>query len=444
MTTGVVSGDRSEVEEAAVRQGLPLYVWAFTLLVPLSMFTGQAGALGVPLPLDRLVLATGIGLLILTPAAWSRLRLRPVHVVMGVAVAGIALSAAATGVLLDQVALFALLDRVLVPFLLFALAPVVWSTPRRRALLVKVVVVTGLYLGTTALLEMVAPQLVWPAYIVDPEVGIQYGRARGPFVASEAAGLVLGMAGAVSALGVARLHGTWRSLAGLSVLLCTIGTALTLTRSIWLGTVLGLLAVCVLERRLRLPALVLTVSTALVGVVVVASVPTLQESFTDRATTSRSLFDRANTNAAGLRVVEDRPLTGLGWTRFAAGEGMDYIRQADDYPLTNVRIEIHNVPLSRAAETGLPVALAYVVAVLLSLVTPLLRHYDGEQHGWRLVAVASVLMWLTAAMLSPVPYPTANYLVWLLAGVAAAPVLTRDGGDPWAAVRPLSPPTPAR
>ncbi|MGJ7442266.1 O-antigen ligase family protein [Aquipuribacter sp. MA13-6] len=422
-----------EAQAVTTRQPwLPLYVWAFTIFVPLSLLSGNTAAAGVPLPLDRLAFAAGLGLLLLTPAAWQRLRLRPVNVFMVLAVLGVLISAATAGVLSDTTAMFALLDRIVVPFFLFCLAPLIWSTPRRRALLLRTLVLVGVYLGVTAVLEMTAPQLVWPQYIVDPEVGIQFGRARGPFVASEAAGLVMGTIAAASALAATRFTGWWRALAVMAVLLCLLGTVLTQTRSIWLGAVVALVVVCVLEKRMRLPALAIAVLVAVLGLSVVASVPSLSESFTERATTSRSVHDRENTNSAALRVIADRPLDGVGWTRFATDEGMSYVRQLDDIPLTNVRIEIHNIPLSRAAETGLPAATLYLVAVVLSLITPLLRRQHGDGAGWRLVALASAVMWLIAAMLSPVPYPTANYLVWLFAGIAAAPLLTRDGGDPWA------------
>lgn len=407
---------------------MPAYVWLLTLFIPLTLFSGYTDQMGLPLPPDRLFFAAGMGLLLLTPQAWRRLRFRWVHGLFVAAVLGVLLSCAMAGNLTQSQPLFALLDRVLLPFVLFTVAPVVWSTPARRDLLLRCLVAVGVYLGCTAVLEFVAPELVWPRYIVDPDAGIQFGRARGPFGASEAAGLVMAMTAAACGLAVARLAGWWRFAASVGLLAGVVGMALTMTRSIWLAAVLGLVVICYLERRVRGAALGAAVAAALIGAMVLLAVPSLTESFTERATTSRSLYDRANTNAAGLRIVAEQPLTGIGWQRFMH-DGIDYVRQADQYPLTNIRIEIHNVPLSRAAELGVPIALVYCLAVVASLVLPLMgRRRDREQEGWRLVAITAVIAWGVAAMLSPVPYPTANYLVWLYAGLVAAPFVTRDRG----------------
>lgn len=443
MTVSDTSSTGSTAEGTGARSahgygGPPAYVWLLTIFVPFSLFSGYTDELGLPLPIDRLVFAAGLGLLVLSPEAWRRLRFRWVHGAFLLSVLGIVLSSVMAGSITASDPLFALLDRIIVPFTLFTVAPVVWSTPQRRDLLLRCLVLVSVYLGVTAVLELVAPAYVWPRYIVDPEVGIQFGRARGPFGASEAAGLVMAMTGAASGLAAARFRGVWQLLAVLGFVACILGMALTLTRSIWLGAVVALMIVCYLERRVRAAALATTLVIVLVGALVIASVPSLIESFTERATTSRSLYDRANTNAAGLRIVADRPLTGVGWQRFVTDDGVDYVRQADDYPLTNVRIEIHNVPLSRAAETGVPVAAVYVLAVLGSLFLPVLgRRRDREHEEWRLVALVAIVSWGVAAMLSPVPYPTANYLVWLLAGVVSAPFFIRTVPLSTARVSPL-------
>lgn len=407
------------------REGMPAYVWFLTLFIPVTMLSGRYDDVGLPVPVDRLLFAAGVGLLLLTPEAWRLLRFTWIHALLLAATAAVVVSAATAGTLTESGPAFALLDRYVVPFTLFAVAPVVWRTPARRDLLLKVLLTMGVYLGTTGILEFVAPQLVFPRYIVDESVGIQFGRARGPFVASEAMGLVLVMTGTACAVAAARFRGGWRLLALVGVLTCVVSVTLTLTRSVWLVTVLTMVFVFVADRRVRLPMIGLLAAAAVAGSVLLAAAPTLAESFTERATTSRSLYDRANTNAAALRIVADQPLTGLGWQRFTR-DGVDYVRQADDYPITTVRIEVHNVPLSRAAETGLPAALVYVAAVLASLVVPLLRRGAGDLEGWRLVATSGVIAWGVAAMLSPVPYPTANYLVWLLAGLVAAPLVLRS------------------
>jgi O-antigen ligase len=196
---------------------------------------------------------------------------------------------------------------------------------------------------------------------------------------------------------------------------------LTLTRSIWLGAALGLTLAGLAAPRLRrwLPLVLVALGAGVV--VALATLPGLHEDATARAATSRSLQDRANTNTAALRIVEERPLAGVGWMRFI-DVSQDYVRQSDEFPLTNIHIEVHNVVLGRAAELGLPGAALWVLCLLAGPVAAAVRPLSGPRdvEEWRLVLLAALTCWVVAIMVSPVPYALPNYLVWLLGGLVAA------------------------
>ena len=132
--------------------------------------------------------------LLLLDRRTERLRWQDLYVLMALLVAIALASAAAAGTISRPLAQFALLDRIAVPFLLFMVAPLVFTTPERRDLLLKTVTLIGVYLGATAIAEMFAPSLVWPRYITDPSLGIHIGRARGPFVIAETNGMALALA----------------------------------------------------------------------------------------------------------------------------------------------------------------------------------------------------------------------------------------------------------
>jgi O-antigen ligase len=331
-------------------------------------------------------------------------------------------SALAAGSLRTSYGFFALLDRIVLPFVFFVVAGRVFGLARSRHLLLRVLVLLGLYLGVTAFFEVVGPHaLVFPGYVTDPDVGISFGRARGPFLASDADGLVMVVCGAAAGLAFVRWRGTWRLVALAASLACALGALLTLTRSIWVGAVLGLVLAGLAAPRARrwLPVVLVVVG---IGVVTALSVlPDLQQDAASRAADARSLYDRQNTNAAAVRAVEEHPLTGVGWMRFV-DVSADYVRQSDDYPITNIDIEVHNVVLGRAAELGLPGALLWVLCLVAGPVRAAVRRVADPPDiaGWRLVLVASLGCWLVAIMFSPVPYPLPNFLVWLLGGMVAA------------------------
>ncbi|WP_432493789.1 O-antigen ligase family protein [Kineococcus auxinigenes] len=432
------SGEDAAVQAAERLDGVdgprrPLYLWCLLGVVVCNVFSGHWDTFHLPIGLDRVFFAGAVVLLVLDPWAWrrTRLRFRPVHLAMLAMLVIAVLSAAGHSTLLSTYGLFGLLDRLIVPFLLFCAAPVVFSTPERRDLLLRTLVLLGLYLGVTALLETLhAYSLLFPSYIGDPDVGIQFGRARGPFIASEAMGMACAACGFAAAAAATRFRGGWRALSVLVVLLACVGVMGSLTRSVWVGTVLGVVVAMAGARRTRrLLPLVLGVGAVLV-LAMLTFVPGLRETADARAGTTNSLMDRQNTNAAALRIVDAEPLTGVGWMRFIE-VSHDWVRQADTYPITNVNIEVHNVVLSRAAELGLPGAAAFLACVLLGPVRSLVqRGYPDDQPdliAWRSLSSGVVVGWCVTIMLSPASYPLPNSLTWMLAGIALIPHLTAPG-----------------
>ena len=422
------STTRAAGADAPAPTSTPAYVWCFLATIVFNIFSGHWDRLGVPLGLDRIAFAGGVLLLALDPWAWKqrRLLLRPVHVAMVALLALATLSAAGHGTLLNTYGLFALLDRLLVPFVMFCLAPLVFDRPAHRALLLKTLVLLGLYLGVTAVLETLKMwSLVFPSYIGDPSVGIQFGRARGPFAASEAMGMACAACFFAAALAATRFRGAWRLLSLVVALLSAGGVLMSLTRSVWVGLVLGALVVMITTPALRRYIPVALAGGAAAVAVALAVVPGLQASVLERAGTSRSVLDRYNTNEAALRIVEQEPLTGVGWVKFL-DVSPEWVRQADTYPITNVEIEVHNVVLSRAAELGIPGAALFVACILLGPCRAVLqrRYDDAELVGWRAVSTGMTAVWGVTLMLSPVPYPLPNTLTWLLAGIALIPYVS--------------------
>lgn len=419
---------------------IPAYVWLFLGSTALNVFSGNSGLMGFPVPPDRVLLLGSLMLLALEPRR-DRLRGVPVYVVMAILTLWTAWSALTVGTLTTANGSYALLDRIMVPFLMFAVGGLIFSSTRRRDLLLQTLTVVGLYLGVVSVLSMVGPQrLVFPRYIMDylanSPMAKNDPRAVGPFLSSEANGMALALcAFAAALLWIRTRNAGWRALVLITIPASTAGLILTLTRSSWLAAVLGVVLVGLfVPGARRWLALVAVLGTAALGAILVA-VPSLMELATGRLTTSRSLYDRANTYEAGWRALAEQPLFGIGWSRFI-DIGTEWVRQAPDYPITTVTIEIHNVFLSRAVETGIPGALLWIAIVVMGPLTILwrARRSRGELRLWWLFLLFALVVWFVPSMTSPNPYPFPNYLMWLIAGIAGRTVLvhnltTKTGDD---------------
>lgn len=398
--------------------------WPLSLGLAAAAFSGHWQDMGIPVAVDRLLLLSAIAAVVLREArARSHaLRSEPVHWLLAVVGLYALVSAVLVGTLDDEVSRFALLDRFsLVAFGLFFVAPVAFRDPVDRQILLGVLVALGAYLGLTALVETVGPRgLLFPRYIDDPTVGIHFDRARGPFTESVGNGLVMTACGI--AAGIAAV--TWRDrrlrgLAALVVGLCALGALLTLTRAVWLGAVVGtvaLLASTGQTRRFLGPALVLGLVTVLAAFAVIPGLGGRAEA---RTNDDRPLWDRQNSNAAAARMLSERPTLGFGWGEFRL-ESLAYYRQGPDYPLTFVT-DVHNVYLSNAVELGVLGASLWLLALLIAVVTGIRLRGPPELRPWKIGLVGVAAGYLVAAGTTPLAFTLPTLLLWTWAGLARGP-----------------------
>lgn len=422
------AADEVETGEPAedAKERLPAAAVLLSLALAAEIFSGNWGNMGMPGAVDRVLIVLGLGAVVLGgQRAMSdlSLRLRPIHILLLVAATYATVSSIAADTFGISKARFALLDRFgLIPFVLFCLAPIVYRRARARRFLLGTLIVVGAYIGLTNLFESLGiTALVFPKYISDPNVGLHFGRARGPFVEAVADGLSLYMCGVAAAIGLTVWKKRWVQSACILVIgLAGLGILLTVTRAVWVAAVAGTLAVMLVmkpTRRYVLPA----VAVGALGVFLAFQlVPGLQSKADTRIQDERSVWDRYNTNSAALRIVEAHPLFGVGWQTFPA-KGADYMRQADTYPLTGATLEVHNVFLSHAAELGLVGSLLWSVALFAAVGGAIVRRGPPELAPWRAGLLAVFIAFLVVANFGPLSYPLPNALLWTWAGIAGGP-----------------------
>jgi putative inorganic carbon (HCO3(-)) transporter len=404
----------------------------FSLAVACSIFSGYSSLLHLPIGPDRMLFALGVVLL-----CWQYLldarepggrrlpvsRFTATHWLALLAACYAIVSALAVQTLTQRSSFFGLLDRFgLVPFAMFFLAPLIFRTHRQRMILVTTLVCVGAYLAFTAAAEFThLNALVFPRYILNPDLGIHYGRSRGPFLEAVANGLALQECGVAAALAVV----LWRRrlarvIAAGVALACAAGILFTLTRAVWIGAAASTILVMATApqlRRLLIPAVVLGVLS--IGIAF-AAVPSLKDRADARAQSQGPVWDRYNTDAAALRMIQEKPAFGWGWDSFVT-EGTAHLRQARTYPLTGAGLNVHNVFLSHATELGLVGFALWFGAFAGAIGGALFGPVESALRPFRIALVAIASCWVIVANFGPLGYAFPTLLLWTLAGIIRGP-----------------------
>jgi O-antigen ligase len=399
---------------------------------------GQIGAGGVPL--DRLLFVFVLMQVFLRSPGAARmppLRLRSIHLLLGLTVLYLLASAAAAGTLTSESGGLPVLDEFgVTPFLAFLLAPSVFAGRRERNLLLAVLVGLGLYLGLTAIFESLGPHgLVFPRYIVAIDAADPAERVNGPFQSSVAEGCALFACAVAAAIAFTQWHGERRRwLAALSGAACLFGCFATLERGVWIATLAGIVAASLATRtgrRWLLPGL-LVAAVAIVGAL--AASPSLSEKASARAGYERSVWDRKNQTAAGLRMLETRPLFGFGLGRYK-DDSLEYFRQPANYPMTGrVAIDVvgepeviqplHNLYLGYAVELGLVGFSLWLASLLWGVGGAIFAPGPTELRQWKLGLLAIAVFLFVVTAVNPNQPPFTSLLLWTWAGVATASVFS--------------------
>jgi O-antigen ligase len=399
----------------------PAYTLCLAFL--LSPFSGHWQNLGFPTGVDpdRFLLCTAIVQVIFRAPAMRnrpRFRLTAAHAFLAAAVVYVIVSGLHAHTLFQKAPLFKLVDSFgLIPFLIFLVAPVAFRTPRHRSLLLATFVVMGFYLSLTTICEIAGiDAFVFPKYILNPHVGIQFGRGRGPFTDAVANGFA--MYCCLIASGIAWV--TWRrssvrAFAALTGLLCFIGTFIAVQRSVWIGAAAGTIIMMMATsglRRYLLPAAAVGVCALLAAL---ALIPSLGGLVSSRANEVSTVYDRQNLTVAAVNMIEAKPLTGFGWQMFQSSSQL-YFRRSQNFPLTATTLGIHNFLLSYGVDLGLPGLTLWLGGLLLGIGGALLTRGPPDLAPWRIGLIGVFVIFLVIANSIP-PSLFTNLVPWLWAGV---------------------------
>ncbi len=290
----------------------------------------------------------------------------------------------------------------------------------------------GVYLTLTALLEISGQwALVFPRYIADPDVGIHFGRARGPMLQSARLGTYLIVCGAAAVALIAQA-GPWRRCGVLLAALCAplvlAAIYFTYTRSVWMGAALAVLTALGLGLRTKWRILLFATAVAFGGAVVVLQGDKLIafERGSSAADTRQSTYMRASFAYVSWLMFQDKPLTGFGFGQFPQ-ESPHYLSdRSTTLQLEQIRGYIHhNTLLSLLVELGIIGLLLFLAVLVYWLRSAWLLWRDPELPKWvrghGLLFLVALAPYSLQLVFREVSYsPIENSLVFFLAGTVCS------------------------
>jgi O-antigen ligase len=286
----------------------------------------------------------------------------------------------------------------------------------------------GAYLAINGIFEHFGPYaLVWPKYILDPHIGIQFERVRGSFASSEALGGALTVTFLFYALYITWVGRRKRSWAYAILVITPVVIYTTNQRSAWVGfsLCLGLLALAKTKMRPLARTLVA------VGVLVFLSGVAIHLSFWQSQTlfsTRQGTIDyRRVNNLTTLAMGMANPVFGVGFGNFPI-EWPKYFRPIEGANVPDLTDGNHNTFLGLFAEVGLVGLIPYLMifSFMFRVGIRVFTHGAGFARDFSLVFLLLTVNYLFGANFSDYRSgPFQNTVLFVIFGSVAAMDLQR-------------------
>jgi len=315
-----------------------LYAWLLATLFFRYTKVNMADSIMPDLSINRVVFAFILLMFILEVVSKKRgfFRLTAIEYLMFLFCLYLVISMSWTGIIVKEEGRFRIgefLTGYMMPFSMFFISQNVYDSHRKRDGFIRFMLAIGLYLGLTAVFEHFnVRSLVFPRYILNPDFGLNYGRARGPFVASAANGLVLGFVffACLYVLFDSGKKGLWKFYSLVLSVLAPLAIFFTYTRSCWISFIVGIAALIAFSGKNK-KQIIAIVFIILLVVMIIGVFFVLDEDayyfLIQRLNQKESVNDRLMLYPVYIKMFKEYPLFGVGFCRFSEYLG-DYLKQS--------------------------------------------------------------------------------------------------------------------
>lgn len=335
-----------------------------------------------------------------------------------------------------------MIEGYLIPFILYWIARRSVITSKSLDKVYILLGCFGVYLSLTALCEIAGVwSLVFPKQIADPELGIHFGRARGPFLQSVRLGVYLLVCCFATWIPL-----VWRKRFGregqlVGFLLFGLSTAAifaTYTRSIWLAFGLSGFLVAIMTFSVFMKRLTIVAAMA-AGILVVASrgnLVSFQREYgvqeTKQSTEMRAVFAYVS-----WLMFQDKPVIGHGFGHYPHKNRPYLNDRATRMQLETIRGYIHhNTWLSLLVELGV-IGFALYLALFLAWgrrAVQLFRDHAAPKwmRGQALLFILFLASYTIQMIFHDVSYsPMENGMLFLMAGLTCGICSMRTPTTSW-------------
>jgi putative inorganic carbon (hco3(-)) transporter len=317
--------------------------------------------------------------------------------------------------------LFYLFDFNYNPFVIFLIAKSLPHSRKKLESLSFAFLAVGTYLVINAIFEHFGPHaLVWPQYILDPEIGIQYGRTRGSFVSSEALGGALVVTFLFYDFYTTYVKGIKLYWAYFMLPVTAAAIYATTQRSVWMswGLCLGILAIMKTKMRRDIRLILAVIILAFFsGVGNHFSFWADQTLFSKR---QQTVNYRLVNNLTTLSMGMANPIFGVGYGNFKIKWQNYFYPIADDVPdLTDGN---HNTFLGLFAEVGLVGSIPYLLTVyyMFQVGLRVYRKSEGFERDFSLIFLLVTMSYIIGGNFSDYRHGQfCNTALFLLFGTIA-------------------------
>lgn len=316
-----------------------------------------------------------------------------------------------------------LFNTYIAPFSVFVIAKDFIQDENKVRKLFTFLSVILLYLSLTAIFEHFRLNaFVFPRDIMNPNLGIHFGRARGPFLQAAINGTVMGILCITNLYMVFNARRGFRLFFIVIAVISPLAVFFTYTRAAWLGLVASFIFISFLNPRFRKYIWGLIFLGAIITVPLHAKVLDIDK-VVARSSSMSPIYDRINLYYTYFNMIKDRPLLGFGFANFSNYSHEYFSTMRRENPYQFVIPEIHDSFMGVLVELGLTGFLIFmsILAVVFSKSIYLYRHSVPDGFLGRGIVVVfwgvAIIYLVNALFIDMKFHQFQNALFYMIAGI---------------------------